>query len=227
MSLRIGWTCALLGALVLNNAALADVTVSTSSEPTAAIGTSMSELLGVERNALDSMAPQQFAALATGVEAPKPGKPGAAEPSVIRYDAGWLAAQPAATGDAQWECLAQALYFESRGESVKGQFAVAEVILNRLDSALFPNTVCAVVRQGGRGGCQFSYTCDRASDTIRDRASFAVAGKIARLMLDGAPRALTLGATNFHTLNVRPGWSRQFPRTASIGAHVFYRQPGA
>ncbi len=225
MSMRIGRTFALLGVLVLNNAALADVTVSTSSDATAAIGSSMTQLLGVERTALDTVAPQQFAALAEGVKSPDATAPDAA--AAVPLDAAYLAAQPQATGDAEWECLAQALYFESRGETIKGQVAVAEVILNRVDSPLYPNSVCAVVKQGGRGGCQFSYTCDRVSDAIRDRASFVTAGKIARLMLDGAPRTLTAGATNFHTQNVNPSWSRRFARTASIGAHVFYRQPGA
>jgi spore germination cell wall hydrolase CwlJ-like protein len=227
MNLRIGWTCALLGALVLSNAALADVTVSTSSDPTAAIGENVTELLGAERNAIGSVAPQQFASLAVGVETPMPGKKSKSSPAVIQYDAARLASMPTATGDAQWECLAQALYFESRGETLKGQFAVAEVILNRVDSPLYPSSVCSVVRQGGRGGCQFSFTCDRASDKIRDRASYIQAGKIARVMLDGAPRSLTAGATHFHTQNVNPSWSRKFARTASIGAHVFYRQPGA
>lgn len=225
MSMRIFQTFALLGALVLNNGALADVTVSTSNDATAAIGNSMTQLFGAERTALDTVAPQQFAALAKGVKSPDAAA--SKTTPAVPLDAAYLVGQPQASGDAAWECLAQALYFESRGETIKGQVAVAEVILNRVDSPLYPGTVCAVVRQGGRGGCQFSYTCDRISDTIRDRASFVTAGKIARLMLDGAPRTLTAGATNFHTLNVNPRWSRQFARTASIGAHVFYRQPGA
>jgi hypothetical protein len=140
-----------------------------------------------------------------------------------RYDRAWVDAQPVASGDSEWECLAQAIYFEARGESVKGQFAVAEVILNRVSSPLYPRTVCRVVHQGGSGGCQFSFTCDGRKDRIRDREAYAVAGKIARVMLDGAPRALTDGATHFHTKNVRPRWSRQMPRTASIGQHMFYR----
>ena len=54
-------------------------------------------------------------------------------------------------------------------------------------------------------------------------AAFVQAGKIARLMIDGAPRALTMGATHFHTTGVRPDWSRRFDRTAAIGQHLFYR----
>lgn len=128
---------------------------------------------------------------------------------------------------ADLQCLSEALYFEARGESIKGQFAVAEVILNRVDSGLYPRSVCGVVNQRGSGACAFSYVCDGHSDTMRDRASRDRAARIARVMLDGAPRLLTEGATHFHTRAVRPGWARKFRHTATIGAHVFYRQPGA
>jgi spore germination cell wall hydrolase CwlJ-like protein len=138
----------------------------------------------------------------------------------------WLMAQPAPTGDAQWECLTQALYFEARGEGLEGQIAVAEVILNRVDSPLYPRTVCGVVKQRGGGGCQFSYVCDGRTK-MREKGAANMAGRIARAMLDGAPRILTDGATHFHTRGVRPSWSKRFPKTASIGAHLFYRQPGA
>ena len=151
-----------------------------------------------------------------------PAKPAA--PSV-QYDAGWLAGLPAATGDDQWQCLAQALYFEARGESVKGQFAVAEVVLNRVDSGLYPRSICGVVQQGSRYSCQFSYVCDGYSDKIREQGAWAQVAKVARLMIDGAPRALTDGATHFRTGAVMPSWARRFPQTAKIGAHYFYRQP--
>ena len=136
----------------------------------------------------------------------------------------WLLAQPAPTGDADWQCLTEALYFESRGESLQGQIAVAEVILNRVDSALYPRSVCGVVKQRGGGGCQFSYVCD-GKKRMREKVAADLSGRIARAMLDGAPRLLTDGATHFHTRQVRPGWSRRFAHTASIGAHLFYRQP--
>ena len=79
--------------------------------------------------------------------------------SAIEYSREWLKRQKFAHGGDLWQCLTEALYFEARGESVKGQFAVAEVILNRVDSAAFPNTVCGVIHQGtGRKyGCQFTY----------------------------------------------------------------------
>ena len=151
-----------------------------------------------------------------------PTKPAA--PSV-QYDAGWLAGLPAATGDDQWQCLAKALYFEARGESVKGQFAVAEVVLNRVDSGLYPRSVCGVVHQGSRYSCQFSFVCDGNSDRIREQGAWVQVAKVARLMLDGAPRGLTDGATHFRTGAVMPSWARRFTQTAKIGAHYFHRQP--
>lgn len=138
----------------------------------------------------------------------------------------WLRAQPAPEGDAQWQCLTEAIYFEARGEGLEGQIAVAEVILNRVDSPLYPRTVCGVVQQRGGGGCQFSYVCDGRADRMREKDAADLAGRIARAMLDGAPRILTDGATHFHTRAVRPGWSKRFALTVTIGAHKFYRHPG-
>jgi spore germination cell wall hydrolase CwlJ-like protein len=137
----------------------------------------------------------------------------------------WLMSRPEPTGDEQWECLTEAVYFEARGESLDGQIAVAEVILNRVDSPLYPRTVCGVVKQRGGGGCQFSYVCNGRTK-MREQGAADLAGRIARAMLDGAPRVLTAGATHFHTRAVRPSWSKRFPKTAAIGAHLFYRQPG-
>lgn len=137
----------------------------------------------------------------------------------------WLQQQPEPIGDADWQCLTEAVYFEARGESLDGQVAVAEVILNRVDSPLYPRTVCGVVQQRGGGGCQFSYVCDGKADRMHEKAAADLAARIARAMLDGAPRLLTDGATHFHTRSVRPGWSKRFPRTAEIGSHLFYRQP--
>ncbi|SES32400.1 Cell wall hydrolase CwlJ, involved in spore germination [Tranquillimonas rosea] len=142
------------------------------------------------------------------------------------YTAAYLADQPAKEGGAQWRCLTEALYFEARGEDVKGIFAVAEVILNRVDSGRFPDSVCGVVKQGtGKiHACQFSYTCDGAPEVVHEMRAWRKVGKIATLMLDGAPRRLTDGATYYHTRAVSPGWSNSFDRTTAIGAHLFYRQ---
>ena len=144
----------------------------------------------------------------------------------ISYTRDFLETQPTATGGPQWKCLAEALYFEARGESVKGQFAVAEVILNRVEHARFPDTLCGVIRQGtGRKfACQFTYTCDGLKETIHEPEAWEQVGKVARLMMDGAPRTLTDGATHYHTKSVRPRWARVYPKTTSIGSHEFYRQ---
>jgi hypothetical protein len=148
--------------------------------------------------------------------------------SRLLYDEDWLLGLPVPEGGQEFECLATALYFEARGESIEGQFAVAEVILNRVDAPQYPDTICGVVYQGASsgGGCQFSFACDGRPERIGERRSFERVARIARLMKDGAPRLLTQGATHFHTQAVNPNWSRAFARTATIGAHLFYRQPG-
>jgi spore germination cell wall hydrolase CwlJ-like protein len=136
-----------------------------------------------------------------------------------------LDALPAVDGDAELQCLAEAIYFESRGEPLEGQIAVAEVVLNRVDDRRFPKTVCGVTNQGaGSGrGCQFSYACDGNSDVMKSAVPRERAEKLAGLMLAGRARTVTDGATYFHTRSVRPSWSRKFARTAAIGHHIFYR----
>lgn len=225
MRLLQSWTRAIFALFVLSGAAFAEVTVSQSNDPTAVIGEQFASLFGAEHKVVDAMPPDQLQNLAVGPSAQKPkGGETLPDPVEVRYDASWLASLPVPTGDSEWQCLKTALYFEARGESLKGQFAVAEVILNRRDSGLYPGSVCGVVNQGGRGACQFSYACDGNSDVMRDSGAVDLAGRIARVMLDGASRDLTEGATFFHTRAVRPGWSRQFEQTAAIGAHLFYRR---
>ncbi|MDU8911939.1 cell wall hydrolase [Aestuariicoccus sp. MJ-SS9] len=175
-------------------------------------------LLKLEQTALRSAKSDHLDALVT------PAAAGSAKG--VRYDRGWLDGQPRAKGGAEWECLAEALYFEARGETVKGQFAVAEVILNRVDSGRFPDSVCGVIHQGTgkRYGCQFTYTCDGHPEKISEPTAWARVGKVAKAMISGvAPRNLTKGATHYHTKAVRPAWSRVYDHTATIGTHKFYR----
>ena len=141
------------------------------------------------------------------------------------YTESWIDSQPKVKGGPQWRCLAEALYFEARGETVKGQFAVAEVIMNRVDSGRFPDSVCGVIKQGtGRKfACQFTYTCDGQPENIHEPRAWERVGKVARAVIDGAPRVLTDGATHYHTRAVRPSWSRKYRKTAAIGDHLFYR----
>lgn len=211
MNVRLSWLGGVTLLLALAGAVSAETTVSRSNSPTEKLGS----LIGAEQQALNAIPESMLVSAQRGTG------------SGVHYDGAWIASQPAASGGDQFSCLAKALYFEARGESVKGQFAVAEVILNRVDSRKYPNSICGVVNQGSgsRKACQFSYTCDGRADRINEKQAFARAAKIARLMIDGAPRTLTDGATHFHTSNVRPGWARRFPNTARIGSHLFYRQP--
>ncbi|WP_425039299.1 cell wall hydrolase [Primorskyibacter sp. S187A] len=151
-------------------------------------------------------------------------RPQAAGPR-ISFTREWLAAQPKVKGGAEWRCLAEALYFEARGESIKGQAAVAEVILNRVDHPRFPNSVCGVINQGTgkRYACQFTYTCDGRPERINEPRAWERVGKIAHVMLNGAKRTLTKGATHYHTTAVRPNWSRTYTHTTTVGVHKFYR----
>ena len=141
-----------------------------------------------------------------------------------------LTAFPFEEGGKEWACLTEALYFEARGETIHGQFAVAEVILNRRDSDRFPSTVCGVISQGAKNAkaprvCQFSYKCDGAPEVFKEKKAYQRVGKIATIVLDGFARNLTNGATYYHTNYVNPRWSKKFDRTTQIGAHYFYRNP--
>lgn len=207
-----------------SGAASADVVLSESNDPGVRIDTRLTDLLSSERTALGRLNAARLERLATLPETQRFAK---AAPAEVKYSRDWIDGLPASKGGAAWQCLTEALYFEARGESVKGQFAVAEVILNRVESGSFPNSVCGVIRQGtGRKyQCQFTYTCDGHPEKINERAAFERMGKIAYLMLDGAKRVLTKGATHYHTKAVSPRWSRTFPRTTTIGVHHFYRMP--
>lgn len=129
-------------------------------------------------------------------------------------------------GGDELECLARAIYFEARGEPLVGRAAVAEVILNRVDSAIWPGTVCGVVGQGAKRstGCQFSYMCDGAPEKITEEGPWAEARMLASIMLRGAPRRLTGWATHYHATSVSPDWAAAMEQTAAIGEHVFYRR---
>ncbi|MEE9428826.1 MAG: cell wall hydrolase [Paracoccaceae bacterium] len=203
--------------------ASADMSLSQSNAPRAILDAELIQLFGQERAAFSAVDPEQFTRL-QNVPQPR------SRPSSVKefsYSREYLATLPTAKGDAQWRCLSEALYFEARGESVRGQFAVAEVILNRVDSVSYPSTICRVIHQGtGKlNRCQFTYTCDGISDRVNERDAWNRVSKIAHIMLTGKARELTSGATHYHTKAVNPRWARVFPRTTTIGAHHFYRQP--
>lgn len=125
------------------------------------------------------------------------------------------------------KCLAMNIYFEARGEPISGQYAVADVTLNRVESSQYPNSICNVVFQCSSNGCQFSWA-SRVNDinTVRmyEQEAWEQAKEIAATILrEDKNRGITAGATHFHANYVTPAWSRSFERTFSVGAHHFYR----
>ena len=194
----------------------ADVTLGTAGDPHAGLDNRLNALWAPERRALQTLGTQGNLSRLVDEEAEDP-----------FYSRKRLKGMPKASGGKQWACLKEALYFEARGETLKGIFGVAEVILNRVDDPRYPSTVCKVINQGTgeRYRCQFTYTCDGRPETMRDERAQALVGKVAKLMINGAPRRLTKGATHYHTKSVNPKWAKVFPRTTTIGYHHFYREP--
>ncbi|HRY05055.1 MAG TPA: cell wall hydrolase [Beijerinckiaceae bacterium] len=132
--------------------------------------------------------------------------------------------------ESEKKCLAQAIYFESRSEPEDGQAAVAQVILNRVGSGLYPNTICGVVFQNRHRykACQFSFACEGKSLRITDQDSWGTASRIAEEVLDGKTWIADVGAsTHYHANYVRPRWARHLKKMDVIGKHIFYRlKPG-
>ena len=124
-------------------------------------------------------------------------------------------------------CLAEAIYFEARGEPLNGQYAVGEVIINRSLSQLFPNSICSVISEGSgkRNACQFSYNCDGKLEIITEKDIYNRILKLSRLLLEPSARVLTDGATFFHAKAVNPSWAKKFKKTKEIGQHIFYKTP--
>jgi spore germination cell wall hydrolase CwlJ-like protein len=128
------------------------------------------------------------------------------------------------------DCLAEAVYYEARSESSDGQRAVAQVVLNRVRHPAWPNSVCGVVYQGpmrAGGGCQFTFTCDGSLARAPAGPAWAQARAIAAAALAGAVYAPVGHSTHYHTQAVFPAWAPRLAKTAVIGAHSFYRLPGA
>lgn len=124
----------------------------------------------------------------------------------------------------QLDCLTQAVYFEARGETPRGQAAVAQVVMNRVGSPAFPKTVCGVVFQGAAThGCQFSFACDGSMRHGLEAEAWDRARRIAERSLSGVVTADIGAATHFHTTAVQPNWGPQMLRVAQVGLHVFYR----
>lgn len=151
---------------------------------------------------------------------------------------------PLASGDHQWmgqplpaavfsedeqRCLAAGVYFEARGESLKGQAAVAQVILNRVRNPTYPNSICGVVYQNDhwRNRCQFSFACDGIRDRIASPRHWSAAQHIAMAVTAGKIFIPEVGSsTHYHATYVRPRWARAMEKMKKIGLHVFYRTHG-
>ena len=125
-------------------------------------------------------------------------------------------------------CLAEAMYYEARGEGADGQKAIAEVILQRTHDGNYPKTICGVVHEGAKRhtGCQFSFTCDGSMKRPKNAIAWRRVRELASGIMEGAVRlgALTGRATHFHAVDVQPVWAGNLMRTAQIGNHVFYRR---
>ncbi|MBX9633597.1 MAG: cell wall hydrolase [Magnetospirillum sp.] len=128
--------------------------------------------------------------------------------------------------DDEMQCLARAVYFESRGEPLIGQLGVAQVILNRSKDPRFPSSVCGVVHQRGTksaSGCQFTFACDRRSDQPPETLDWEIAKSVAFVALEDAWHDVTGKAIFFHAKRVSPQWRHRMEMTATHGQHVFYR----
>jgi hypothetical protein len=124
------------------------------------------------------------------------------------------------------KCLAEAVYFEARGEAVRGQIAVAQVVLNRAFSGKYPETVCGVVYQNKHRhlACQFTFACDNNKDVIREPDMWERARKIAKAMLDGQLWLPEVDkSTHYHAYWVRPSWVSEMKKMYKTGVHTFYR----
>ena len=124
-------------------------------------------------------------------------------------------------------CLALNVYFEARNDSMVGQYAVAQVVMNRVQSSKFPNDVCSVVKQSRNDGtCQFSWYCDGKSDRPREPYAWAYAQMVAADVLIGQgvdTVDMTQGATHYHAHYVRPYWADKLEYTVTYGSHLFYK----
>jgi spore germination cell wall hydrolase CwlJ-like protein len=124
------------------------------------------------------------------------------------------------------ECLAKNIYFEANTEPAEGKLAVATVTMNRVQSHVFPGTVCGVVLDQSSKGCQFSWVCDGKSDIIRDRRGYIESVELAEdvLLSNRRSRIISPDVMYYHANYVEPKWAKTMMMFATIGAHIFYRK---
>lgn len=150
-------------------------------------------------------------------------------PDEDRDNPHWWAQKPlplsVATSKEQ-KCLAEAIYFEARGEIEEGQVAVAQVVLNRVKNPSYPNSICGVVYQNKhkRNRCQFSFACDGIKDRIASPKAWTTAKRITREVLDGKRYLKMVDAsTHYHADYVNPRWAKAMAKRGKIGLHIFYK----
>jgi hypothetical protein len=122
-------------------------------------------------------------------------------------------------------CLAEALYYEARGQGVLGQKAIAEVVIRRMHHAGFPHSICGVVHQGVGSSCQFSFVCDGTMDRPRAAGEWNHAVRLAARIISGAVPLtnITEGAISFHAASLEADWPGM-EQTVTLGHNVFYRR---
>jgi hypothetical protein len=124
-------------------------------------------------------------------------------------------------------CLAEAMYYEARGEGEVGEKAIAEVVFHRMKARGYPHTLCGVVYQGkGSGhGCQFSFACNNELLQAKNYGAWSRAKRLAARIVSGLDQLgnETAGAISFHAVDVEPEWGDRLVKTVQIGNHVFYR----
>lgn len=152
-------------------------------------------------------------------------------PEIAPEDHAWAATAlpPGVFTEKEQKCLAEGIYFEARGEELKGQAAVAQVILNRVRNPAYPDTICGVVyqNQNWRNRCQFSFACDGIPDLILSPWHWKTAKEIAMAVTAGKIWIDEVGSsTHYHATYVKPPWGRTMQRVAKIGKHIFYRTYG-
>ena len=127
------------------------------------------------------------------------------------------------------KCLANAIYFEARSESLRGQAAVAQVVLNRVRNPAYPATICGVVYQNDNwlNRCQFSFACDGRRKRVTEQRRYKVAEEVAMAVTAGKIFLPEVGdATHYYATYVSPGWARTMRKMTKIGLHIFYRTYG-
>jgi spore germination cell wall hydrolase CwlJ-like protein len=140
-----------------------------------------------------------------------------------------LAALDGTSRERAEQCLAEAVYYEAGSESVEGQRAVAQVVLNRVRHAAFPNSVCGVVYQGSERttGCQFTFTCDGSLQRVPSHSRWQRAMAVARQALAGEVFAPVGHSTHYHATWMLPYWASSVAMVGRIGGHIFYSWKGA